>query len=63
MVAWAGLCLLLSLAFCVAAVASYLWVGRADVDERVDVAVITVLLATGSLVAFVVAVCFMLASA
>ncbi|TIW56687.1 MAG: hypothetical protein E5V54_11250 [Mesorhizobium sp.] len=63
MVAWAGFCLLLSLAFGLGSVASYFWVDRVDYDRRIDATMVTVLLAAGSLAAFVVAICFMLASA
>ncbi len=63
MVAWAGLCLLLSLAFGGLSVASYFFVDGQNFEKRVDAAAITVLLATGSLIACVLAICFMLASA
>lgn len=62
MSAWACLCILLSLAFGAASVANYLCIDRQEVDRRVDAQALTVLLATGSLLSFVLAIWFALAA-
>ncbi|MDX8492909.1 hypothetical protein RFN29_15125 [Mesorhizobium sp. VK22B] len=63
MSAWACLCILLSLAFGAASVANYFCIDRQEVDRRVDAQALTVLLATGSLAAFILAIFFALAGA
>ncbi|TIR78832.1 MAG: hypothetical protein E5X15_10465 [Mesorhizobium sp.] len=63
MSAWACLCILLSLAFGAASVANYLCIDRQEVDRRVDAQALTVLLATGSLASFILAIFFALAGA
>lgn len=56
----ATLCILLSLAFGVASVASYFFVDGQNFEKRVDAAAVTVLLASGALLSFVLAIWFAL---
>ncbi|RUX08055.1 MAG: hypothetical protein E5V51_00215 [Mesorhizobium sp.] len=59
--AWALLCILLSLALGLGSIANYLFIDRQDIERRIDVAALTVLLASGSLASFVLSICFALA--